>query len=79
MRRAATTQAKRQVTSVAYQQIKTQYLRQIASMIAVHKIPSQLVINWDQTPIAVVPSINWSMAQKGSRRVEMAALNHSRF
>ena len=78
VRRAATTQAKRQVTSVAYQQIKTQYLRQIASMVAVHKIPSQLVINWDQTSIAVVPSINWSMAQEGSRRVEVAALNDKR-
>ena len=78
VRRAATTQAKQQVTSEAYQQLKAQYLHQIANMIAVHKIPSQLVIHWDQTPIDVAPSINWSMAEEGSQRVGVAALNDKR-
>ena len=48
MRRAATTQAKRQVTATEYELLKSQNLWQISSMIAVHKIPPDLVINWDQ-------------------------------
>ena len=43
-------------------------------MIAVHKVPPDLVINWDQTPIAVAPSQNWSMAEEGSQRIEVPAL-----
>ena len=79
VRRAATTQAKRQVTSEKYQHVRAQYLREIAGMVAVHKIPSQLVINWDQTPVDVAPSINDPcMAQEGSRRVGVAALHDKR-
>ena len=47
-------------------------------MVAVHKIPPQLVINWDQTPLEVVPSISWSMVKQGARRVEVAAVNAKR-
>ena len=78
VRRAATTQTKQQVTGEAYQHMKVQYLDQIAGMVKAHQIPSQLVINWDQTPVDVAPSINWSMAEEGSRRVSVAALNDKR-
>ena len=44
-RRAATTQAKRQVTRVEVQQMEALSLCQISHVVFAHKIPSQLVIN----------------------------------
>jgi len=35
-------------------------------------IPSNLIINWDQTAIKYVPVSNWTMADEGSQRVEVA-------
>ena len=78
VRRAATTQAKRQVTSSEFQKMKSRFLSQISYVVSAHKIPSQVVINWDQTPLEVAPSINWSMAEQGTQRVEVAALNDKR-
>lgn len=78
-RRAVTTQAKTKVTAVEYKELKTQYLSQISRLVAVHKIPSQLVINWDQmASIDAAPTINWTTAEHGTQRVEMAALNDQR-
>ena len=34
-------------------------------------IPSELVINWDQTGISIVPGSSWTIAPSGSRRVEI--------
>ena len=35
------------------------------------EIPSELVINWDQTGINYIPVSSWTMAEEGSKRVEM--------
>ena len=32
-------------------------------------------MNWDHTPISVVLSTPWSMVKKGSKSIEVAALN----
>ena len=37
-------------------------------------IPEDLIINWDHTGFTYVPVSNWSMAEKGSKRVEMWGL-----
>lgn len=36
------------------------------------KIPSSLVINWDQTTIQYVPISSWTMEQEGAKRVEIS-------
>ena len=41
-----------------------------------HNIPSQLVINWDQAGVKLVPSSNWTLEQEGAERVEIAGLNN---
>lgn len=35
------------------------------------EIPPELVLNWDQTGIRIVPSNNWTMDQQGVKRVEV--------
>ena len=47
-------------------------------MVKVHKIPSELVINWDQARVNLIPSQNWTMEQQGSCRVEIAAISDNR-
>ena len=36
-----------------------------------YKIPPELVINWDQTGINIVPVSQWTMDVEGAKRVEM--------
>uniref|UniRef100_A0A1X7SFZ8 DDE-1 domain-containing protein n=1 Tax=Amphimedon queenslandica TaxID=400682 RepID=A0A1X7SFZ8_AMPQE len=41
-------------------------------------IPSSLIINWDQTAVQVVPSCSWTMEKKGTKRIEVAAIDDKR-
>ena len=36
------------------------------------------MINWDQTGINVVPSSQWTQAEKGATRVDIAGARHKR-
>ena len=38
------------------------------------EIPPELVLNWDQTGINIVPASLWTMDQQGKNRVEMIGL-----
>ena len=42
------------------------------------EIPSELVLNWDQTGIKLVPSASWTMHERGSKRVELVAISDKR-
>lgn len=78
VKRTATTQAKQQVSSDKFKRLQQSYLGQISVWPSVHNIPPDLIINWDQTPINVAPTTNWTMAKVGSKKVEVAALNNKR-
>ena len=39
------------------------------------EVPAELIINWDQTGLNLVPASSWSMAAKGSKRVELKGQN----
>ena len=41
-------------------------------------IPEELITNWDQTGLKYVPVSNWTFADKGSKRVEIAGLDDKR-
>lgn len=42
------------------------------------EVPSQLVINWDQTGINYIPVFSWMMEEEGSKRVEVAGKDNKR-
>ena len=42
------------------------------------EIPAELILNWDQTGIKIVPSSTWTMDAEGSNRVEVAGVNDKR-
>ena len=42
------------------------------------EIPAELILNWDQTGVKIVPSSAWTMDAEGSKRVEVAGVNDKR-
>ena len=40
---------------------KQQFLRGVADTVEMEEVPAELVINWDQTGITIVPSNTWTM------------------
>ena len=72
VKRKATTKAR---TSLTQEYKKKGYLRQA---VRDGKVPPELVINWDQTGVNVVPSSQWTQAEKGTSRVEIAGAGDKR-
>ena len=75
VQRRGSTQTKAKLSDQQIAQMKHTYLTQINGMVKAHNIPSELVINWDQAGVKVVPSQNWTMEQQGASRVEIAGIN----
>ena len=61
-----------------FQEIKTAFLKDIIDVVTMDEIPSDLIFNWDQTGLNLVPASSWTMALKGSKRVEIKGLNDKR-
>jgi len=40
--------------------------------VVINEIPPELIFNWDQTEINLVPSALWTMNKKGEKRVAIA-------
>ena len=59
-------------------QIRAQFLFDIQSLVEIEEIPSSLIINWDQTAIKYVPVSTWTMADEGSKQVEIVGADDKR-
>ncbi len=57
---------------------KLPLLEKIKNIVTTHKISYQLVFNWDQTGIKLVPASDWTMAEEGSTQVEVRGLYDKR-
>ena len=57
---------------------KQQFLLDITAIVEMEEIPPQLVFNWDQTAISIVPGSSWTMELKGSKRVEIVGISDKR-
>ena len=77
VKRKASTK-KSTMTEEQFKQRKKKFLTEVGSFVNQHKIPSSLVINWDQSGINVIPSCNYTMASKGVKRVEIAGYGDKR-
>ena len=66
------------MTAEQFKQRKEKFLKEVGSFVNCHKVPSSLVINWDQSGIHVIPSCNYTMASKGAKRVEIAGFGDKR-
>ena len=76
VKRRGNTKAK--VAVEQFEALKTQYLFDIKATVEMMEIPPELVINWDQTDIKIVPVSSWTMEKKGAKRVEIAGVDDKR-
>ena len=54
---------------------KKEFLDDLVTTVEMEEIPPELIINWDQTGIRLVPSSSWTIKQRGDKRVEMVDQN----
>ena len=50
-----------------FELIRQKFLLEISGMVRAHGIPDELVFNWDQTGINLVPGENWTLDKKGDK------------
>lgn len=58
--------------------IRVAFLERIRFSVQEHKIPADLVLNWDQTGVRLVPVSEWTMAETGSKQVEIRGFDDKR-
>ena len=76
VKRRASTKAK--MSPKEFAELKNPFIFDISSIIQMEEIPTQLIINWDQTGIHYIPVSNWTMALEGSKRVEITGVDDKR-
>ncbi len=55
---------------VDFAERKTNFLDVVAKAVIVEEIPAELVLNWDQTGIKLVPSSVWTMERQGENEAD---------
>ena len=68
-RKATTAKSKEMIND--FEGKKKEYLAQIQACIEMESIPDELVINWDQVGLQIIPSSPWTMEREGVHRVEI--------
>ena len=61
-----------------FESVKEQFLLDIRVAREMEDIPHDLIFNWDQTGISIVPGSTWTMELKGSKRVEITGISDKR-
>lgn len=77
VKRKATT-AKSKYSVADFSEIKRSFLRSVYETVTMEEIPPELILNWDQTGIMIVPSSSWTMHERGATRVELTGLKDKR-
>ena len=77
VQRKATT-AKSKYTISNFKEIKKSFLDDLVQTVTMEEIPPQLIMNWDQTRIKIVPNSSYTLEQEGARRVEVVRLTDKR-
>ena len=75
-RKATTAKSKHSVENFAEK--KKEFLGDLVATVQMEDIPPELVLNWDQTTIKLVPSTSWTMNEQGAHRVKLVGLSNKR-
>ena len=54
-----------------FDEVKEQFLLDIEAVVTMQEIPFDLILNWDQTGLHVVPGSTWTMEEKGVKIIGM--------
>ena len=77
VQRKATT-SKSKETQAQFAEFKKSFLRDVVATVTMEEVPPELILNWDQTGIKIVPCSTWTMDRCGAKRVEMVGTNDKR-
>lgn len=69
------TTAKSKYTDANFAKVKEAFLNEVVTTVEMEEIPAELILNWDQTAVKIVPTCTWTMDRQGSKRVEVAGAN----
>ena len=72
------TTAKSKYAIADFDRLKTEFLEDVVATVEMEEIPLELIMNWDQTGIRIVPSNTWTMDQQGVKRVEIGGSGDKR-
>jgi hypothetical protein len=61
-----------------FEKTKMDYIERIEKCVNEHNIPNDLILNWDQTGVNLIPGGDWTMDAKGSKQVKITGLNDRR-
>ena len=61
-----------------FKKVWSVFLQEVIDIVEMENIPSELIFNWDQTGLNLVPAANRTMDRKGSKRIEIKGLNGKR-
>ena len=70
--------SKSKVLPQDFKDIKEQYLFDVKSIVLMENIPQEMILNWDQVGMKIVPSSAWTMEKSGTKRVEITAIDDKR-
>ena len=57
-----------------FAELKKSFVQSVVETITMEEISPQLVFNWDQTGINIVPSCSWTMEERGSKRIKLVGI-----
>ena len=77
VKRKATT-AKSKYAPDDFARQKQAFLDEVVQVVEMEEIPAELILNWDQTGISLVPVSSWTLDQSGAKRVEVKGVNDKR-
>ena len=75
-RKATTSKSKYSVSN--FEQLKQAFLNDVCTTVMMEEIPPQLILNWDQTGLKIVPTSSWTMNELRAKRVEIVGVNDKR-
>ena len=67
--------SKAKVTVLNFDELKANFLCDIKATAEKEEIPPLLIINWDHISLKYVPSSSWTMAEEGSKCVDLAGID----
>ena len=59
--------AKSKASEANFAEQKKVFLNDVVATVTMEEIPAELILNWDQTGIKVVPSSTWTMEERGAK------------
>ena len=72
------TTSKSRVDGIDFATQKKAFLDDLVMTVEMEEIPPELILNWDQTGIRLVPESSTTMEQRGVKRVEVVGQNDKR-